>query len=133
MKSILNNIPRRVGIDHLFGKAGFKSWSIGKPVLDARIELKHWTLHDLRRTCASGLANSLRVPPHIIDMALNHAGHRGGVTGTYVRSTYEPEMFAAMAAWSEHIRSLVGEPKPGKRKATRKVVSLDERRARAQA
>ena len=107
MASILDNIPRRVGIDHLFGKAGFRSWSIGKPVLDARIELKHWTLHDLRRSCASGLANTLHVAPHIIGMVSEFAGHRGGVTGVYVRSTYEPEMFDAMAQWSDHVESIV--------------------------
>jgi integrase len=117
MASILENIPRRVGIDHLFGKAGYRSWSIGKPVLDARIDLKHWTLHDLRRSVGSGLANTLRVPPHVISMALNHAGHRGGVTGIYVRSNYDAEMFDAMKAWSSHIESLISGRK-------RKIVPL---------
>jgi integrase len=107
MASILDNIPRRVGIDFVFGRSGFSSWSIAKPVLDVRLGLAHWTIHDLRRSAASGMAKALAVPPHIIDMALNHAGHRGGVTGVYVRSTYEPEMFDAMARWSDHVRALI--------------------------
>jgi integrase len=75
MREIIDKAPRRVGIDFVFGRTGFSSWSIAKPVLDERLGLAHWTVHDLRRSVASGMANTLRVPPHIISMALNHAGH----------------------------------------------------------
>jgi integrase len=106
MASILDKIPRRVGCDFVFGRTGFSSWSIAKPVLDERLGLAHWTIHDLRRSAASGMANTLRVPPHVISMVLNHAGHRGSVTGIYVRSNYESEMFDAMRRWSDHVAQI---------------------------
>jgi integrase len=123
MREIIDKAPRRVGIDFVFGRTGFSSWSIAKPVLDERLGLAHWTVHDLRRSVASGMANTLRVPPHIISMALNHAGHRGSVTGIYVRSNYEPEMFDALRRWSDHVRAITEGSK------RRRVVAFEPRAA----
>src|SRR5262249_47690032 len=48
---------------------------------DATIE--PFVLHDLRRTCATGMA-SIGIQPHIIEACLNHiSGAKGGVAGTY--------------------------------------------------
>ena len=53
--------------------------------------VKPWTLHDLRRTGATRMADS-GVQPHIIEAVLNHvSGHKGGVAGIYNRAAYEPE------------------------------------------
>ena len=44
-----------------------------------------WTLHDLRRTVATRMAD-LGVQPHIIEAVLNHvSGHKAGVAGIYNR------------------------------------------------
>lgn len=44
-----------------------------------------WRLHDLRRTCATGMAE-IGVPPHIVEACLNHvSGAKAGVAGTYSR------------------------------------------------
>ena len=49
-----------------------------------------WTLHDLRRSVATGMAE-LDVAPHVIEEILNHkCGHRRDVAGTYNRAGYEP-------------------------------------------
>ena len=48
--------------------------------------MKPWTLHDLRRTGATRMADS-GVQPHIIEAVLNHvSGHKGGVAGIYNRA-----------------------------------------------
>ena len=50
--------------------------------------MPHWKLHDLRSTCATGLAE-LGVLPHVIEAVLNHlSGFRAGVAGIYNRNSY---------------------------------------------
>jgi hypothetical protein len=49
----------------------------------------------------------LDVEPHVVELALNHSGHRGGVAGTYNRSRYERQIRAALSLWDDHIRSLI--------------------------
>ena len=109
MKSVLEQVPVRVGIEHLFGKGGFTKWGRDKRLLDDKLggSVKPWRLHDLRRSAASGLGN-LGAQPHVIEMILNHkSGFRGGVGGTYNRSPYEREVKQAMALWSDHVAALV--------------------------
>jgi hypothetical protein len=65
----------------------------------------------------------LGIAPHVIEQILNHqGGHKGGVAGIYNRSSYQREVKAALALWSDHVRALVegGE---------RVIVSMPERRA----
>jgi integrase len=48
----------------------------------------HWTLHDLRRTAASGMAG-IGFPPHVVEAVLNHkSGTIKGVAAVYNRYTY---------------------------------------------
>jgi integrase len=108
---IIASIPRVVGRDHLFGERsdlGFTQWG-AKRDLDAKLgnTAKSWTLHDLRRTAATGMAD-IGVQPHIIEAVLNHiSGHKVGVAGIYNRSSYEREVKAALALWADHVRSIV--------------------------
>jgi integrase len=94
---------------------GFTAWAYSKISLDNRIAeaagkpLAHWTLHDLRRSAATGMAN-IGIEPHIVEAVLNHvSGHRAGVAGIYNRSSYDKEKRAALAQWAGHIMGLVGE------------------------
>ncbi|MEL5848235.1 MAG: integrase arm-type DNA-binding domain-containing protein [Candidatus Igneacidithiobacillus chanchocoensis] len=64
----------------------------------------HWTAHDLRRTCASGM-QELGVMPAVIDAALNHK-EKKGVTGIYQRYDYAKEMAEAWAKWGRHLATL---------------------------
>jgi integrase len=110
---IITAMPERVGRDQLFGErtaSGFTHWGIAKSELDKRLagKVTKWKLHDLRRTCATRMAD-LGVQPHIIEAVLNHySGHRSGVAGTYNRSPYEREMRAALALWADHIATIIG-------------------------
>jgi integrase len=99
-----------VGRDQLFGERsdlGFTQWVAKRD--DARLgeSVKPWTLHDLRRTCATGMAD-IGVQPHIIEAMLNHvSGHKVGVAGIYNRSSYEREVRNALALWADHVRAIV--------------------------
>lgn len=97
----------------VFGRddTGFQGWSKAKEQLDARIAedkaLKHWVIHDLRRTVATHMAD-IGVQPHIIEAVLNHvSGHKGGVAGIYNRATYDKEKREALNLWGEHVMALV--------------------------
>ena len=92
--------------DCLFAVEGFTNWHKPKVELDARIRIAPYTLHDIRRSAATGLAE-LGVLPHIIEAVLNHvSGHRAGVAGIYNRARYEGEMREALAKWAKHVEGL---------------------------
>jgi len=88
-------------------------WDIRKKKLDKAIlanqggkPMPHWTLHDLRRTAATGLAE-LGVLPHVIECILNHlSGFRAGVAAIYNRNRYVPEMREALCKWADYIEGL---------------------------
>ncbi|MDF0523402.1 integrase arm-type DNA-binding domain-containing protein [Bradyrhizobium yuanmingense] len=120
---------RRNGRDFLFGDGpqrsgdphrGFSGWSKSKTALDARIAkargepLPHWTVHDLRRSAATVMADRLGVLPHIVEAILNHvSGHRAGVAGVYNRARYAAEMREALERWAQHVAALPVQ-KPGR-------------------
>ena len=109
-KAILAGLRRRPDRACVFGRrqdTGFSGWSAAKRDLDARTETEHWTVHDVRRTVATRMAE-LGVQPHIIEAVLNHvSGHKGGIAGIYNRATYDKEKREALALWAEHITALV--------------------------
>jgi len=111
MREIIDAVPRMATRDALFGRRskGFTAWSWkeSKPALDARSGVTGWTVHDIRRSVATKMAD-IGVQPHIIEAALNHfSGHRGGIAGVYNRSTYEREVRAALATWHDHLRAII--------------------------
>jgi integrase len=94
--------------------------------LDSKLKgVQPWRLHDLRRTCATGMAE-IGVAPHVVELCLNHvSGARAGVAGTYNRSVQMPERRAAMERWATHVAELVsGRPQP-------KVVNMKGKAKRA--
>lgn len=62
-----------------------------------------FTLHDLRRTCRTGLAK-LGVEPHIAERVLGHAQQR--VAATYDVHSYTDEKRAALEKWAAHLARL---------------------------
>jgi integrase len=66
-----------------------------------------FTLHDLRRTCRTGLAR-LKVEPHIAERVLNHV--QDSVAGTYDRHAYLDEKRAALEQWAAHLDRLHARP-----------------------
>jgi integrase len=104
--AILARQPRRNSSEFVFGKRGFTIWDVAKRELDQRVGITPWTLHDLRRTCATQLGE-LGVQPHHIEAILNHySGHRSGVAGVYQRAKYEPEMRSALQRWADWVEEI---------------------------
>jgi integrase len=89
------------------GQGGFSGWADCKRLLDDKVKLPHWVIHDLRRAVATGM-NEIGVLPHIVEAVLNHAGgHRAGVAGVYNKAVYETEKATALARWDEHLMAAV--------------------------
>jgi integrase len=105
---IIQQVEQRPGRVHLFGRwtdSGFTNWARARSTLGDG--LAHWTIHDLRRTAATGMAE-IDVEPHVIEAVLNHvSGHKGGVAGIYNRASYAKQMKIALARWADHVESIV--------------------------
>jgi integrase len=84
----------------------FNGLSKSKERIHALSGTSGWTLHDLRRTFASGLA-SLGVPLPVTEKLLNHvSGSFAGIVGVYQRYDYLPEMQSAVEKWEAHVQTL---------------------------
>jgi integrase len=102
--AIIARQPRRNSTEFVFGtRSGFTNWHGCKQELDARIGIAPYRIHDLRRTCATGMGE-LGVLPHVVEQALNHvSGAKAGVAGTYNRSKMIDAVRQGLQAWSDHI------------------------------
>jgi integrase len=97
----------------------FAGWSKAKAALDQSIAdtrakaaaearttasaLVPWSVHDLRRTVATGLQR-LGVRLEVTEAVLNHiSGSRGGIAGVYQRHDWAAEKGAALNAWAAHV------------------------------
>jgi len=91
----------------LSGTKPFQSFSAAKRELDKLSGVSDWRLHDLRRTCVSGMAR-LGVPPHVADKVLNHqSGTISGVAAVYQRHEFLAERKDALERWSAHLTWLL--------------------------
>lgn len=71
-----------------------------------KMDMEHFTPHDLRRTCATFLA-VLGFSDEIIDAVLNHK--KTGVIKIYNRHKYDEEKKTALEAWERKLREIIGE------------------------
>jgi integrase len=99
------------------GTRPISGFSKAKPALDRAIAkardgeaLTPWTIHDLRRTAATGMAR-LGATEFVIGRVLNHAA--AGVTGkVYNQHDYLAEKRHALELWAAELSSLTA-PRPG--------------------
>jgi len=108
---IIRAQPRAADCPYMFttnGRSPVGGWAWRKRALDALMPgVPAWRLHDLRRTAVTGMV-ALNVPPHVVELVVNHAGgHRAGVAGVYNRSGYSAAMKGALVRWSAHVADLV--------------------------
>jgi integrase len=91
------------------GPSGFsKAMARIRAALDeeAGFKVPHWTIHDLRRTLATGLQR-LGVRLEVTEAVLNHlSGSRAGIVGVYQRHNYFAEKEAALALWCKEVKRL---------------------------
>jgi integrase len=112
VRVILEAQEHRVGRDHIFGigEGGFNGWHVRKQKLDAAIKaatggrpLDPWTVHDIRRSVVTGMAE-IGIMPHVIEAVVNHvSGHKNGVAGTYNKARYQDETRAALERWADFL------------------------------
>jgi integrase len=108
---VLDECTKRDDRDLVFGQGvgGFSGWSKCKEDLDEKSSVKNWTLHDLRRTGATRMADS-GVQPHVIEAVLNHvSGHKAGVAGVYNRAAYAAEKRAALDMLASYIKTALAQ------------------------
>jgi integrase len=91
------------------GNKPFSDFSRAKRRLDQLSGVTGWRLHDLRRTCVSGMAR-LGIAPHVADKILNHqAGTISGVAAVYQRHEFLAERQEALKRWGTHVARIVSE------------------------
>jgi integrase len=89
------------------GSATFQDFSLAKRELDQLSSVTGWRLHDLRRTCVSGMAR-LGIPPHLADKILNHQnGTISGVAAVYQRHDFLAERKQALKLWGTHVARII--------------------------
>jgi integrase len=69
----------------------------------------HWTPHDLRRTCRTGLS-ACGVSEEIAERVIGH-GHKG-IVATYNHHRYDSEKRAALEAWERRLLRIIGQREP---------------------
>jgi integrase len=85
------------------GTKTFQNFTHAKRLLDQLSGVTGWRLHDLRRTCVSGMAR-LGVAPHVADKILNHQGGTiSGVAAVYQRHEFLSERKEALDRWGAHV------------------------------
>jgi integrase len=103
------------------GGKPFQEFSRAKRRLDQLSGVAEWRLHDLRRTCVSGMAR-LSVAPHVADKILNHqAGTISGVAAVYQRHDFLAERRAALDLWGAHVDQVLTGMSPERRIALKIV------------
>lgn len=114
---LLKTIPEAKGSDKLFpargnpetGPSGFSKTHarIVKAMIEATGPAERWTLHDLRRTMATGLQR-LGIRLEVTEAVLNHiGGSRGGLVGVYQRHDFKEEKRHALDAWAAEVERIV--------------------------
>jgi integrase len=103
--------PRFAGCDFTFthdGRRPIGGFSRLKRDLDRAMQSAvPWTLHDLRRSAASGMQR-LGVRVEVIEAALNHrSGTFRGIVGVYQRHDYLDERRIALQRWADHVEQIV--------------------------
>ena len=125
-REIIATMPRVEGafVFSTTGRSPISGWSKTKAQLDklmlavaregaesdsAEVAIPRWTIHDLRRTCASGMQR-LGVRVEVTERCLNHlSGSYQGIVGTYQRDPMLDERREALQRWADHVAGLVSD------------------------
>jgi integrase len=115
--AILEDLPRIHG-GYVFptadGDSPVAGFSRIKAALDRLLPgWPHWTLHDIRRSVASGMAGIRDkdrrniIPIVVIERVLNHvSGTFKGIVGVYQRHDFLDEMRDALQSWADYVENL---------------------------
>jgi integrase len=108
--AVLNRVEeKRPFVFSVSGTKPFSEFSRAKRQIDELSGVTAWRLHDLRRTCVSGMAR-LGIAPHVADKILNHqAGTISGVAAVYQRHEFLSERRQALDLWGAHVGEILKE------------------------
>jgi len=107
--AIIAGLRRQIEADFVFTvrRKPTTGFSRMKERINEKSGVTDWTLHDLRRTVASGLQR-LGVRLEVTEAVLNHRGGSvAGIVGVYQRHDYADEKRDALACWADHVDALV--------------------------
>jgi hypothetical protein len=119
-REIINRQLKIEGRDLVFsvgGKSPPSNWGDAKHEINDRmaaiaekergktIAIPHWSLHDLRRSFASGLQH-IGVAPAVIERALNHSSGpiSGGIAAVYQRDPLTEDVRTALSSWARYLQ-----------------------------
>jgi integrase len=91
----------------LFGRGNlrpFGNWGAGRDVIEAAMRkgIEPWTLHDIRRTVATGMQR-VGIDVSVIETVLGHSSGFGRMARVYQRYGYQAERQRAMDLWSRYL------------------------------
>ena len=121
MAVLLRTTVRGPFVFTVLGSKPFREFSRTKRQIDKFSGVTGWRLHDLRRTCVSGMAR-LGIPPHVADKILNHqSGTISGVAAVYQRHDFLDERKGALERWGAHIAKIAVDASSNRQNAIRRV------------
>ena len=114
------------GSDFIFtttaGRSPVSGFSRAEGRARALAGIPHWQIHDLRRTCRTGLSTTGALP-FFAELVIGHA--QSGVHGVYDLHKYDAEKREALERWEARLLSIVApEPEP---EPAANVVELKQR------
>lgn len=73
--------------------------------IEERVGIPSWTAHDLRRTFATQLGETLHIDPVVIEKCLGHKMPK--IMATYNKNEMLPQRKDALNRWAQHIEDLL--------------------------
>jgi integrase len=111
---ILNRLPIIDGRKWMFtttGRTPVSGFSRAKKKLDGLSDVSDWTFHDLRRSFATHVTETLGGSPVVVDKILNHvSGSVKGVAAIYQRGEYLVERKETLERWADFILDVPSNP-----------------------
>lgn len=110
-KALLNELKEICNTGHIIygtdNKQPLSENALSRAInrIQERVGIPHWTAHDLRRTFATQLGETLRIDPVVIEKCLGHKMPR--IMATYNRNEMLPERKEALNQWGQYVEALV--------------------------
>jgi integrase len=105
--AVIEKLPRFNGL-YIFsttdGRRPVSGFSKAKRRIEQLAGIDAWRIHDLRRTCRTGMA-ALGVPEIVAEQVLNHQPQ--SLVKIYNVHEYSAEKRKALAQWAHHVQELV--------------------------
>lgn len=73
--------------------------------IQERLDIPHWTAHDLRRTFATQMGETLNIDPVVIEKCLGHKMPK--IMATYNKNEMLPQRKEALIQWGQFIKDLL--------------------------